>query len=288
MASSNTLPSDDSDDVLARASLTYPSQSPDAFSLSPLLTLPPAFGAAYVGETFACTLCANNEIGSQPGKVVKDVKIHAELQTPTSQPKGIELEFERSSDESNREEHRELETAESVQGIVRHDLREEGTHVLVATVTYTEVVDLGGGSGETSAKTRTFRKLYQFVAQQALGVRTKVGEIQSKNTTTGSNSRRFTLEAQLENMTEQTILLDSVSLDLGKSLKSRSFRLGEATKPILAPQDVEQVAFLLEQTGEDLEENAGRFVLAQLAVDWRVSMGEQGTLKTGWLGSRRR
>lgn len=245
------------------------------------MTLPPAFGAAYVGETFACTLCANNEVAQEGDKTIKDVKIHAEIQTPSSQPKGIELELEKDSTE----EATELKRAQSVQCVVRHDLREEGTHVLVVTVTYTEVVVLRGDGVEDSARTRTFRKLYQFIAQQAVGVRTKVGEIQSN---IKGARRRFVLEAQLENHTEQTILLDTVVLNLARGLKSRPFGYGESRRPVLESQDVEQVAFLLEQTDEELDETAGRFILAQLAVDWRVSMGEQGTLKTGWLGSRRR
>ena len=32
------------------------------FALSPSLSLPPAFGSTYVGETFACALCVNNEL----------------------------------------------------------------------------------------------------------------------------------------------------------------------------------------------------------------------------------
>ena len=68
-------------------------------------------------------------------------------------------------------------------------------------VTYTETA-LGEGKA-ASGRVRTFRKLYQFVAQQLLSVRTKAGEISPKG-----GSRRYLLEAQLENMGEAGVCLE--------------------------------------------------------------------------------
>ena len=65
--------------------------------LTPLLTLPPSFGAAYVGESFACTLCANNERLASDPIAIRDVSIAAELQTPSSQAReeqGVELKVD--------------------------------------------------------------------------------------------------------------------------------------------------------------------------------------------------
>lgn len=127
-----------------------------------------------------------------------------------------------------------------------------------------------------------------------------MGAISVRKTTTGDKDRgrMFALEAQIENMTDQAVLLDRVSLTLGKALRAGSLNgLGngngngkEEKKVLLAPQDVEQVAFWLEhcEAEGELEENGGRYVLAQLKVEWRLAMGQDGMLKTGWLGCRRK
>lgn len=186
--------------VSPKASLTYPTQDDtnDKFILSPVLNLPEAFGSAYVGETFACTLCANNEMDPlDTTKAVSGVRIQGDMQTPTN-PTGSPLDLTGSQSD---DEGLSLRPGESLQRILRFELKEEGNHVLAVTVTYTETA-LGEGKA-ASGRVRTFRKLYQFVAQQLLSVRTKAGEMSEKN-----GSARFLLEAQLENMGEVAVCLE--------------------------------------------------------------------------------
>lgn len=90
---------------------------------------------------------------------------------------------------------------ESLQRILRFELKEEGNHVLAVTVTYTETA-LGEGKA-SGGRVRTFRKLYQFVAQQLLSVRTKAGELSKRD-----GMSRYLLEAQLENMGEAAVCLE--------------------------------------------------------------------------------
>ncbi|TIA56410.1 hypothetical protein D6C77_06935 [Aureobasidium pullulans] len=271
LSPAHTLPGTDS---IAKASLPYPTAPTDPFPLSPLLALPPAFGAAYVGTVFSCTLCANNELPSSSPIVVRDVQLSAELQVPSG---SIALGLEG----PDAVDGRDIQPAQTLQKVVRHELREDGPHVLAVTVTYQETRD------DTTNK-RTFRKLYQFVAQPALGVRTKVGDLAAKKDT--PDTRRFVLEAQLENLTETPVVLEKVTVSTAQGLTSKSLNWNDADdKPILSPQDVMQVAFTLQQIqGEQLDETNGRTVLAQLHVDWRSPMGEKGSLTTGWLGSRAR
>jgi hypothetical protein len=94
---------------------------------------------------------------------------------------------------------------ESLQRILRFELKEEGNHVLAVTVTYTETA-LGEGKA-ASGRVRTFRKLYQFVAQQLLSVRTKAGEL-----TQQGGLSKYLLEAQLENMGEAAVCLEVCDL----------------------------------------------------------------------------
>ncbi|RMZ89749.1 hypothetical protein DV736_g3005, partial [Chaetothyriales sp. CBS 134916] len=63
----NTIPSDDfTIPIHSSASLAYPYSRDISFILSPNLSLPSSFGSAHVGETFSCSLCANNELRPAP------------------------------------------------------------------------------------------------------------------------------------------------------------------------------------------------------------------------------
>jgi hypothetical protein len=181
--------------------------------LSPALQLPPAFGSAYVGNTFGCTLCANNELEGELGaeRRISGVRIEVEMKTPSST---ITLLPE--TKDGAEEEPKELEEAErgdgvlavggSLQKVIGFHLKEEGSHVLAVTVTYSE-------TGKSSGRVRTFRKLYQFVAKSCLVVRTKTGGLGdvAVRDAEGKEGRRkrWALEAQLENVGEEGIVLEA-------------------------------------------------------------------------------
>ncbi|TVY16020.1 Trafficking protein particle complex subunit 13 [Lachnellula arida] len=151
------------------ASLAYPSTKPDAFILSPLLTLPPAFGSAYVGETFSCTLCANNEIlpGITPPKTISNVRIEAEMKIPSSAtPTSLLSPPSSSSDEDEKDTGVDLDASKSLQKIVNFDLKEEGSHVLAVTVT------VYGRSHQSRALA-----LFFFFFSDEMGVGSTVGEL---------------------------------------------------------------------------------------------------------------
>lgn len=201
LATQYPLPHSQELGISPKASLAYPSQdnTNDRFLLSPVLNLPEAFGSAYVGETFSCTLCANNELDtSDTTKAVSGVRIQGDMQTP-SNPTGSPLDLAGSTDDQ--EDTASPGPGESLQRILRFELKEEGNHVLAVTVTYTETA-LGEGKA-ASGRVRTFRKLYQFVAQQLLSVRTKAGEL-----TQQGGPSKYLLEAQLENMGEAAVCLE--------------------------------------------------------------------------------
>ncbi|KAF2692199.1 hypothetical protein K458DRAFT_438396 [Lentithecium fluviatile CBS 122367] len=294
------LPNSSTLGIPPTASLAYPSPNPpENFLLSPVLNLPEAFGSAYVGETFSCTLCANNELlPSDKTRTVSGVRIQGDMQTPST-PSGSPLELSGPEGvESGRNEGREdIGPGESLQRILRFELKEEGNHVLAVTVTYTETV-LHGEGRAASGRVKTFRKLYQFVAQQLLSVRTKTGDVEGKD-----RLGRHLLEAQLENMGESPVSLETVHVNAKPPFQSTSLNWDIHSPdpkilnaPILNPRDVIQVAFLLEEerdTGETANELANvlpsdaKRTLGQLAIQWRTSLGDRGSLSTGWLTSRR-
>ena len=272
-------------DIPANASLAYPSADADSsFPLTPLLTLPAAFGAAYVGETFACTLCVNNELGvtDESRNTVSGVTISAELQTPNQQ-ESIPLELDHVLKDDH-DERADLAPAATLQRTLKHSLKEPGTHVLAVTIAYTETsyTRVGEASG---GRARTFRKLYQFVAQQLLAVRSKVTERKIKEK---GGLRQWVLEAQLENVGESSIVVEKVWTNEREGIESSSVNGAEDKDGVvLKPQDVEQVMFTLFERAHS-DDPTSRMPLAQLNIDWRGAMGERGSLTTGWLTTRGR
>lgn len=205
------LPNSHELNISPKASLAYPPENPDnKFIVSPVLNLPEAFGSAYVGETFSCTLCANNELDpSDTTRAVSGVRIQGDMQTPSA-PTGSPLELAGPEGDEEGEGSASPAPGESMQKILRFELKEEGNHVLAVTVTYTETALAGEGKA-ASGRVRTFRKLYQFVAQQLLSVRTKAGELSDGK----EGMSRFLLEAQLENMGEGAVSFEVCCLFTG-------------------------------------------------------------------------
>ena len=173
--------------------------------------------------------------------------------------------------------------------------------MLAVNVSYVETVNQASGMIPTT-RPRSFRKLYQFMAQPCLSVRTKATELPSTtNPISSIPVLRFALEAQLENVGEGAIVLEAATLLPKPPFKATSLNwdsvLAPSENPKLAPRDVMQVAFLIEQ--DSSSENAsnelkdslkrdGRAMLGQLAIEWRSSMGDRGFLSTGNLMSRRK
>ncbi|KAI1381516.1 hypothetical protein F4677DRAFT_128252 [Hypoxylon crocopeplum] len=326
------------DEVPIPASLAYSTNgdtNPDPFLLAPILQLPPSFGSAYVGETFSCTLCANYDVplpgeplsattptlspgGLAPSlltpaqqqqqtakrKFTRDVRIEAEMKTPGSgavlklpllgaggKPDNSDNDGDGGDGGGGGNKGTDLEPGQTLQRIVNFDLKEEGNHVLAVTVSYYEAT-------ETSGRTRTFRKLYQFICKGSLIVRTKVGPLASLSSSPSSLgnrskaglARRWVMEAQLENCSEDVMQLSRVGLDLEKGLRYSdcNWEVSASAKPVLHPGEVEQCCFVVEETARDAvaQDEDGRVVFGVLGIGWRSEMGNKGFLSTGKLGTR--
>jgi trafficking protein particle complex subunit 13 len=177
-----------------------------------------------VGETFSCSLCANNELpDGDDSKVISSVRIMAEMQTPSQT---IPLDLIVNLKDSPNDGQNGLEKGESLLKVVRFDLKEEGSHILAVSVSYSETSmtsrESDAAAQAASARVRTFRKLYQFIAQPCLSVRTKSSELPPKEVEDKSlgpygksNLLRFALEAQLENVGEDAIFLEVSHMCLG-------------------------------------------------------------------------
>ncbi|KAI8630718.1 hypothetical protein F5Y19DRAFT_32519 [Xylariaceae sp. FL1651] len=304
------------------ASLAYSATSgtnPEPFLLAPILNLPPSFGSAYVGETFSCTLCANHDIPPTPPepasattptlppptsansqqaqkKFVRDVRIEAEMKTPSaSTAQKLALQpadppaADGEGDDRKQSSGTDIEPGQTLQRIVNFDLREEGNHVLAVTVSYYEAT-------ETSGRVRTFRKLYQFICKGSLIVRTKVGPLpppaasSTASLKSAGAGRRWVMEAQLENCSEDLMQLQRVGLELEPGLRYQDCNWGVSGggKPVLHPGEVEQCCFVVEEERRDaaVEDRDGRIIFGVLGIGWRTEMGNKGYLSTGKLGTR--
>ncbi|KAL6855172.1 hypothetical protein ACO1O0_006310 [Amphichorda felina] len=252
--------------------------NPAPFLLSPVVNLPVSFGSAYVGEAFSCTLCANNDLPADSGRIIRDVRIEAEMKTPgAGRSQALEL---RSGSAALGPQGTDLAPGQTLQGVVAFDLKEEGNHVLAVTVSYYEV-------SETSGRTRTFRKLYQFICKSSLVVRTKMSPLARG----ASGRRRWVLEAQLENCSEDVMQLEKVVMDVEEGLRYRgcNWEAGLGAKPVLHPGEVEQVCFVVETLDEGGAMKAmpdGRLVFGVMGIGWRGEMGNRGFLSTGKLGTK--
>jgi len=238
-------------------------------------------------------------------KAVSSLRMVADMQTP-SQTVPLDLYSPVAEDEQ-----KALEPGSSLQKILRFELKEEGNHVLAVNISYTETTQVEGGSQATGGRLRSFRKLYQFIAQPCLSVRTKATEyppVEVDDKTYGpygkSKLLRYVLEAQLENVGDAAIVLECTSLDTKLPFKSTSLNWDtlprggtEIERPKLNPRSVQQIAFLVEQqqgVTEGLEavkqhlKLQGRAVLGQLSIEWRGAMGDRGFLTTGPLMSRKK
>lgn len=268
------------------ASLAYAPAptNPDPFLLSPAVSLPLSFGSASVGESFSCTLCANNDLDTAAAaaasphhqKRIRDVRIEAEMKTPGAASPVAKLELTPADGKGVvGGDGVDLEPGATLQKIVSFDLREEGNHVLAVTVSYYEATELSG-------RTRTFRKLYQFICKPSMVVRTKAGPL------AGEGGRRWVLEAQLENCSEDVMQLESVALDLraGLDYGDCNWDAGGKRGPVLHPGEVEQICFVVREKGEAADESDGRTVFGVLSIAWRGEMGNRGFLTTGQLASK--
>jgi hypothetical protein len=255
------------------------------------------------------------------------VRIEAEMKTPNSTAvTKLDLSPDTTDTTTPADEHGkaggvDLEPGRTLQRIVNFDLKEEGNHVLGVTVSYYEATD-------TSGRTRTFRKLYQFICKPSLIVRTKAsplapavtkvasaggsppspppegtdevsaaaGEHKATgegNEAAGRKRRRWVLEAQLENCSEDTTELERVALQLepGLSYRDCNWEAGGSPRPVLHPGEVEQVCFVIEEedspgSGPGVEEQDGKVLFGILGIGWRTEMGQRGYLATNKLGTR--
>ena len=140
---------------------------------------------------------------------MSNVKLAADMQSPSGT---IGLDLLPDSSTSGI-----LNPGQPIQKNVRFDLREEGSHTLAVNVSYSETT-ISKDQAASSGRVRSFRKLYQFVARPCLNVRTKVSTFAAE----ANNATTFALEAQIDNLADDSIVLKPVTFNPKPAFKASS------------------------------------------------------------------
>jgi hypothetical protein len=235
---------------LSRPVLNYDVQEGPALPTT-TVALPSSFGNVYVGEQFSCMLSVNAELGDG-GLVMVNVSISIQLPSQEVYPL-VHPEENTSS--------YQLGSNENHQHVVHYEAKEAGVHDLIATINY-----------KTDGKEDfiTFRKHYKFTVGPALNVKTKLSQI---------SADLYAIEAQVENVTNGTMVLETTELLPPEGWTTERFET-VPTAPLL-PKDVWQWAFTVQRDSES-DRDVASIGTGKLTLGWRREpLGEKGWLTTG-------
>jgi hypothetical protein len=113
-----------------------------------MLTLPAAFGAIHLGETFSCCVCVNNDSATD----VQAVAVKIEMQTTGSK---VVLDEVGGLEQV-------LSPTDTLEAVVAYEVKELGQHVLACTVSYRSPAAYGSAPNLLQYQEQTFRKFYKF------------------------------------------------------------------------------------------------------------------------------
>lgn len=221
------------------------------------LSLLSTFANVFVGETFSSMfVVANNEA---------DENVLATVSVSIKPP--AEDEFQLIHPDLPTSRHL-LQPTESVSHNVDYEVKEEGLHVLNATIRCTYPND-------KSREPTVLRKHYKFSASPALNVKTKLSELLSRS----SKHSSYSIEAQIENISPVAVVLETLELLPAEGWLCQP--LGSPPSHPLMPKDVWQYAVILKRD-PDIATRPAPIGQGRLTLGWRREpFGERGWLTTG-------
>ncbi|KIJ60596.1 hypothetical protein HYDPIDRAFT_98329 [Hydnomerulius pinastri MD-312] len=274
----------------------HPKTLRDLTHVSEFLTLPAAFGAIQLGETFSSCLCVNNEANVD----VEGVSIRVEMQTANSKSILAEL---------GGPEYR-LAVADGFEHVVHHEVKELGQHVLACVVTYRLPPGFrhapGPAEGSSDPSLQSFRKYYKFAVTNPLSVKTKVHTPKSPSALLHSLEReKVFLEVHIQNMTQEPMWFDRMefecvegwsAVDANRVSKTddsgtkTQLQLFSGSMALMQPQAVRQYIYILSPAtipSFPVPLQPGVVIpLGRLDISWRSQFGEPGRLLTSTLSRR--
>ncbi|KIK18317.1 hypothetical protein PISMIDRAFT_632210 [Pisolithus microcarpus 441] len=277
----------------------HPKTLRDLSHASEFLTLPAAFGAIQLGETFSSCLCVNNEANTD----IEGVNIKVEMQTANS--KVLLAEAGGTAD------RRKLAVGDVLEVVVHHEVKELGQHVLACTVSYrlppgfrhTPPGPVAEGASDPNLQ--GFRKYYKFVVTNPLSVKTKVHLPRSPLALLDPVEReKVFLEVHIQNTTQEPMWFERIDFDCaegwtatdmnqvrsGTNDSAESTPLFSGSVALMQPQATRQYIYVLLPTTIPTflapAQPGSVISLGRLDISWRTYFGEPGRLLTAMLTRR--
>ncbi|ENN79263.1 hypothetical protein YQE_04299, partial [Dendroctonus ponderosae] len=151
----------------------------ETIAIGQFLLLPQNPVNIYLGETFSSYIC----VYSETTQIVYNITVKVDLQT-TSQKLSL----------ANNSSTTKLNSDETVNTVIHHEVKEIGPHILVCEVAYQN----------SAGVLMSFRKFFKIQVLKPLDVKTKFYNAENDD---------VYLEAQVQNITNGPICLEKVSLD---------------------------------------------------------------------------
>ncbi|OJT14151.1 Trafficking protein particle complex subunit 13 [Trametes pubescens] len=237
----------------------HPKTLRDLTHITDLLTLPAAFGAIQLGETFSSCLSINNDANID----VDGVVIRVEMQTASS--KVLLAEFGGPN--------QRLGVGETLEKVVSHEIKELGQHVLGCSVSYRVppgVRHLPQAADSQDPSIQTFRKFYKFAVTNPLSVKTKVHLPRSPTALLSAQEReKVFLEVHIQNLTQDAMWLERMQFECVDGWQVQDANIIEntvtgakeyvfsGTTALMQPQDLRQYIYILSLKSPQLQQRPG-------------------------------
>ncbi|XP_037711733.1 probable trafficking protein particle complex subunit 13 homolog isoform X1 [Drosophila subpulchrella] len=226
-----------------------------------VLLLPQSFGSIYLGETFASYICVHNTTANP----VECVTVKADLQSNTTR---INLSMH-----ENAKSPVTLAAGGTIDDVIRYEVKEIGTHILVCEVNYST----------PAGYAQSLRKFFKFQVLKPLDVKTKFYNAEIDE---------IYLEAQVQNVTTSPFCLEKVELDGSEDYSVTPLNTlpnGESVftvKHMLQPNNSCQFLYCIKPRGDiakDIDTLRQFNNVGKLDIVWRSNLGEKGRLQTSQL-----
>ncbi|XP_051858385.1 probable trafficking protein particle complex subunit 13 homolog [Drosophila albomicans] len=233
----------------------------EALGAGQTMLLPQSFGNIYLGETFSSYICVHN-CTMHP---VEGVTVKVDLQSNTSRINLLMHENKKSSVV--------LTADETLDDVIRYEVKEIGTHILVCEVNYTSPAGFA----------QSLRKFFKFQVLKPLDVKTKFYNAEMDE---------IYLEAQIQNVTTGPFCLEKVELDSSEQYTVTSLNTlpnGESvfnSKNMLQPNNSCQFLYCIKpkpEIAKDIKILREANNVGKLDIVWRSNFGEKGRLQTSQL-----
>ncbi|KAM7534447.1 hypothetical protein Aperf_G00000109658 [Anoplocephala perfoliata] len=282
---------------------------------SDLLALSQNFGLLFIGETFFCHINLHNDSQFECKKVILKAVVQSSREyTPLSIRSSSAGQLPSVVEGGGASgwtaaEGCHLRPQENFSAVIQHDLKEMGANTLICTVSYVARVPASllqgtviGVSGVQTQSLVTAVPLPNGESEQQVDVPMNFTKsfkfsvdkpFNFKQTQIPTSGSEIYVDAEIENLTPQALMLERIAFEPGPMLKvtdlnsivdwTRSKQEGRPTSGFMAPHDVWRLLYCIQPLNTTKKSSIAPTedgVLGHIDITWRSSMGETGRLLT--------